>query len=117
MLHHRILTEFQIHLRYIVQSLFRPQLNIYDRAQSPPPSPPPQPPPFKLVRVEGTKNFDFDNPRLLEKALPEKKLHQKLILLLKSTKGTKNLEEILFGWIFLGAHTTQTVSKHTWVHW
>ena len=112
MLHHRILTEFQIHLRYIVQSLFRSQLNIYDRAQSPP-----SPPPPKLVRAEGTKNFDFDNPRSLEKALTEKKLHQKLILLLKSTKGTKNLEEILFGWIFLGAHTTQTVSKHTWVHW
>ena len=108
MLHHRILTEFQIHLRYIVQSLFRPQLNIYDRAQWGGGG---------GVRVEGTKNFDFDNPRLLEKALPEKKLHQKLILLLKSTKGTKNLEEILFGWIFLGAHTTQTVSKHTWVHW
>ena len=27
----------------------------------------------------------------------------------------KNVEEILFGRIFLGAHTTQTVSKHVWV--
>ena len=25
------------------------------------------------------------------------------------------MEEILFGWIFFGAHTSQTVSKHVWV--
>ena len=29
----------------------------------------------------------------------------------------KNVEEMLFGWIFFGAHTTQMVPKHIWVGW
>ena len=45
---------------------------------------------FKLERdkrwAEGTKMFDSDKPRLLEKALLGKELHQKLILLTKTTK-------------------------------
>ena len=36
-----------------------------------------------MVGAEGTKIFDFDNPRLLEKALSGKELHQKLLLLTK----------------------------------
>ena len=36
-----------------------------------------------MVWAEGTKIFDFDNPTLLEKALPGKELHQKLLLLTK----------------------------------
>ena len=65
--------------------------------------------------------FDFDNPRFLEKALLGKELRQKLLLLTKSTTQNysklllKNFEEILFGWIFLGTHTAQAVSKHVWV--
>ena len=46
--------------------------------------------------AEGTEIFDFDNPRSLEKALSGKELHRKLLLLLR------NVEEILFGQIFLG---------------
>ena len=59
-----------------------------------------------MVGNEGTKIFDFDNPTSLEKALSGKELHWKLLLLTKSTKSTKttsqNVEEILFGQIFLG---------------
>ena len=33
--------------------------------------------------AEGTKIFDFDNPRSLEKALSGTELHQKLLLLTK----------------------------------
>ena len=36
-----------------------------------------------MVGAEGMKIFDFDNPRLLEKALSGKELHQKLLLLTK----------------------------------
>ena len=36
-----------------------------------------------MVGAEGTKIFDFDNPRSLEKALSGKKLHRKLLLLTK----------------------------------
>ena len=36
-----------------------------------------------MVGAEGTKIFDFDNPTSLEKALPGKELHQKLLLLTK----------------------------------
>ena len=36
-----------------------------------------------MVRAEGTRIFDFDNPRLLEKALLGKELHWKLLLLTK----------------------------------
>ena len=64
-----------------------------------------------MVGAEGTKTFDFDNPRSLEKALSEKELHRKKVLKLL----LKNVEEILFGWVFLGAHTAQTVSKQVWV--
>ena len=39
------------------------------------------PPP--MVGAEGTKIFDFDNPRLLEKALSGTELHRKLLLLTK----------------------------------
>ena len=41
----------------------------------------PQPPLY--VGAEGQKIFNFDNPRLLEKALLGKELHQKLLLLTK----------------------------------
>ena len=78
-----------------------------------------------MVGAEGTKLFDFDNPRVLEKALSGKELHQNYFYLLKSTKSTKttsqkcwflkNVEEILFGRIFLGTQTVQTVSKRVWV--
>ena len=34
-----------------------------------------------MVGAEGTKFFDFDNPRLLEKAFSGTELHQKLLLL------------------------------------
>ena len=44
-----------------------------------------------MVGAEGTKIFDFDNPRLLEKALMGKELYQKLLLLTKSTKVLKLL--------------------------
>ena len=33
--------------------------------------------------AEGTKIFDFDNPKLLEKALSGKELHRKLLVLTK----------------------------------
>ena len=33
--------------------------------------------------AEGAKIFDFENPRLLEKALSEKELHGKLLLFTK----------------------------------
>ena len=56
--------------------------------------------------TEGTKSFDFDNPRSLEKGLSGKELHRKLLLL---TILLKNVEEILFGRIFFGSHTGQTV--------
>ena len=36
-----------------------------------------------MVGAEGTKIFDSDNPRCLEKALSGKELHQKLLLLTK----------------------------------
>ena len=36
-----------------------------------------------MVGAKGTKMFDFDNPRLLEKALSVTELHQKLLLLTK----------------------------------
>ena len=68
-----------------------------------------------MIGAERTKMFDFDNSRLLEKALKGKRLYRKLLLLtklLKSTKSTKttsqNVEEISFGRIFVGAHTVQT---------
>ena len=48
-----------------------------------PPSPPPLPPPPPMERAEGIKKFDFDNPRLLEKALSGTELHWKLLLLTK----------------------------------
>ena len=37
-----------------------------------------------MTGAEGKKIFDFDNPRLLEKALLQKELHQKLLLLTKN---------------------------------
>ena len=40
-----------------------------------------------MMGAEGTKIFDFDNPRSLEKALSGKELYRKLLL--KSTKSTK----------------------------
>ena len=43
---------------------------------------PPLPVP-RMVEVEGTNIFDFDNPRSLEKALPGKELHRQLLLLTK----------------------------------
>ena len=33
-----------------------------------------------MVGTEGTRMFDFDNPRSLEKALSGKELHRKLLL-------------------------------------
>ena len=36
-----------------------------------------------MVGAEGTKIFDFDNPRSLEKTLLGKELHEKLLLLTK----------------------------------
>ena len=69
-----------------------------------------------MVGAEGTKIFDFDNPRSLERHFRETnyiKLFIYYIYLLKLL--LKNVEEILFGRIFLGAHTTQTVSKHVCV--
>ena len=42
-----------------------------------------------MVVAEGTKIFNFDNSRALEKALSGKELHQKLFYLLKSTKSTR----------------------------
>ena len=36
----------------------------------------PPSPPSHMVGAEGTKIFDFNNPRLLEKALLGKELHQ-----------------------------------------
>ena len=66
-----------------------------------------------MVGAEGMKIFDFDNTRLLEKALSGTELHRKLLPLLKALKLLlQNVEEILFEQIFLGAHTGQTVSKN-----
>ena len=69
-----------------------------------------------MVGAKGTKTFDFDNPRLLGKALSGTELHRKLLLLYKVLKVLnlllKNAEEILFGLIFFGTHTGQMVSKH-----
>ena len=49
----------------------------------------------------------------------EKNYIKNYFYLLKSTKVLKlllkNVEEILFEQIFLGTHTSQTVSKHVWV--
>ena len=46
-----------------------------------------------MVGAEGKKRFDFDNPRLLEKTLLGKELHQQLLLVLKSTKSTKTASQ------------------------
>ena len=40
-------------------------------------------PHIPIVGAEGSKIFDFDNPRSLEKALSGKELHRKLLLLTK----------------------------------
>ena len=71
-----------------------------------------------MVGAEGTKICDFDNPRSVEKTLPGitskiTSTYKKILKVLKLL--LKNVEEILFGRIFLGAHTGQTVSKHVWV--
>ena len=59
-----------------------------------------------MVGAEGTKNFYFDNPRSLEKALSGTELHRKLLRLTKVLKVLKlllkNVEEIL-GRIFSGS--------------
>ena len=51
----------------------------------------------------------------------EKNYIENSFYLLKVLKVLKllfeNVEEILFGWIFLGAHNAQMLSKHVWVHW
>ena len=36
-----------------------------------------------MAGAEWTKNFDFDNPRSLEKTLSGKELHRKLLLIIK----------------------------------
>ena len=45
-----------------------------------------------MVGFEGMKIFDFDNPRLLEKALLGKELHREFYLL-NSTKSTKTTSQ------------------------
>ena len=61
-----------------------------------------------MVGAEGTKNvwFWWINPRSLEKALSEKELHQIADFSSLLKLFLKNVEEILFGQIFLSAHTT-----------
>ena len=52
--------------------------------------------PFTRVTVNLVSEppiFDFDNPRLLEKALLGKELHRKLLLLTTSTKSTKTTSQ------------------------
>ena len=46
-----------------------------------------------MVGAEGMKIFDFDNPRLLEKALSGKELHRKLLLRTKSSESTKTTSQ------------------------
>ena len=66
-----------------------------------------------MVGTEGTKIFDFDNSRSLEKGLSGNELHRKLLLLTKKVLKLllKNVKKILFGRIFLGALTAQTVTR------
>ena len=42
-----------------------------------------------MVGAEGMEIIDFDNPRLLEKALCGKELQQNYFYLLETTKSTK----------------------------
>ena len=69
-----------------------------------------------ITGAEGRKIFDFGNPRSLEKALPGKELHRIIYYIYLLKLLLQNVEEILFGQIFLGAHTAQMVSKHARVH-
>ena len=50
---------------------------------------------------------------------PEKNYIENYFYSLKTTKIfkllLKNVEELLFGWVFLDAHTARTLSKHDWV--
>ena len=45
-------------------------------------------PPLPMVGDQGMKIFDFDNPRLLEKALSGKELHQMAVYKYLFTKTT-----------------------------
>ena len=71
--------------------------------------------PLPMVGAERMKIFDFDNPWSQEKALLGKGLHQIIYYIYLLKLLLKNVEEILFGCTFLGAHIAQTVSKHVWV--
>ena len=51
-----------------------------------------------MVGADGTKIFDFDNPRSLEKALSGKELHRNYFYLLKSTKSTKTTSQKCIFW-------------------
>ena len=47
-----------------------------------------------MMGAEGKKIFDFDNPRLLEKVLLGKELHQNYFYLLKTTKSNKQYQNM-----------------------
>ena len=46
-----------------------------------------------MVGAEGTKMFDFDNPRLLQKALPGTELHRNYFYLLKRTESSNTTSQ------------------------
>ena len=72
-----------------------------------------------MVGAEGRKIFDFDNLDHWKRHFQEKNYIENYFYLVKSTKSTKITSQKfwrnIFGQIFWGAHTTQTVSKHIWV--
>ena len=76
---------------------------------------PPLPP---MVGAEGMKIFDFDNPRLLEKALSGKELHRIAVYkyLFTKTISQKCWKNIIWADFFVAPIPHKQYQKHIWVH-
>ena len=73
-----------------------------------------------MVGAEGTKIFDFDNARLLERLFREKNYIESYFYLLKSTKSTKTASQKYWRnivWVdFFGRpYHANGIKKHVWV--